>query len=127
VDKRKDVNIDSARGLMLGANWTTDDQRWMGFVRGGWSDGDAPIYNESYTVGLLRKFRRNSDLLGLAVNWGDPPDDDLRSQTTGELFYRVQLAQNLAMTPNLQLLRNPSLNTDKDTVWVFGLRMRLTL
>jgi porin len=127
VDKRKDANIDSAHGLMLGANWTTDDQRWMGFVRGGWSDGDAPIYNETYTAGLLRKFRRNSDLLGLTVNWGDPPDDDLRSQTTGELFYRVQLAQNLAITPNLQLLKNPSLNPDKDTVWVFGLRMRLTL
>jgi len=112
---------------MVGANWTTDDVRWMGFVRGGWSDGDAPIYNETYTVGFLRKFRRNSDLLGLAVNWGDPPDDDLRSQTAGELFYRVQLAQNLAITPSVQLLYNPSLNPDDDVLWVFGLRMRLTL
>jgi porin len=127
VDKRKDANIDSAQGIMVAANWTTDDLRWMGFVRGGWSDGNTPIYNETYTAGLLRKFRRNSDLLGLAVNWGDPPDDDLRSQTTSELFYRVQFAQNVAITPSLQLLHHPSLNTDKDTVWVFGLRMRLTL
>jgi porin len=127
VDKRKDANIDSAHGLMLGANWTTDDQRWMGFVRGGWSDGDAPIYNQTYTAGFLRKFRRNADKLGLAVNWGDPPDDDLRSQTTGELFYRVQLAQNLAITPSVQMLYHPSLNPDDDVLWVFGLRMRLTL
>jgi porin len=78
-------------------------------------------------VGFLRKFRRNSDLLGLAVNWGDPPDDDLRSQTSGELFYRVQLAQNLAITPSVQLLYNPSLNPNDEVLWVFGLRMRLTL
>jgi porin len=127
VDERKDANIDSAQGIMVAANWTTDDKHWMGFVRGGWSDGDSPIYDETYTVGFLRKFRRNSDLLGVAVNWGEPPNDDLRSQTTGELFYRVQFAQNLAITPSLQMLHHPSLNPDKETVWVFGLRMRLTL
>ena len=112
---------------MIGANKTTDDQRWMGFVRGGWSDGTAPIYNETYSVGFIRKFRRNSDLLGLAINWGDPPDSSLSSQITGEFFYRVQFAQNLAITPSLQLLKNPALNPVHDTVWVWGIRFRLTL
>ena len=75
----------------------------------------------------MRKFRRNSDLLGLALNWGQPPQEELDAQTTGEFFYRLQLSQNLAITPNLQLLRDPALNQEEDTVWVAGLRVRLTL
>lgn len=127
VDERDDLEIDSAQGFTLGANWTTKDKRWMYFARGGWADGDAAFYEESYTLGMMRKFRRNSDLLGLALNWGQPPQSGLDAQTTGEFFYRLQLAENLAITPNLQLLRDPALNAEEDAVWVTGLRIRLTL
>lgn len=127
VDEREKLGLDSAEGFSLGANWTTRDQPWMVFGRAGWSDGDAALYEESYTAGFMRKFRRSSDLLGLAVNWGQPPQDELDSQTTGEFFYRLQLSQNLAVTPNLQLLRHPALNEEDDAVWVAGLRVRLTL
>lgn len=127
VDEREDVGLDSAEGMTIGANWTTPDQRWMYFARAGWADGDSALVEESYTLGFMRKFRRNADLMGLAVNWGQPPQDGLDAQTTGELFYRVQLSENLALTPNLQLLRDPALNDEEDTVWVTGLRIRLTL
>jgi porin len=127
VDEREEVGLDSAEGFTVGANWTTVDQRWMYFARAGWSDGDAALFEESYTLGFMRKFRRNADLLGLAVNWGEPPQNDLDAQTTGEFFYRLQLSENLAITPNLQLLRDPALNDEDDTVWVTGLRIRLTL
>jgi porin len=127
VDDREEVGLESAEGFTVGANWTTEDQRWMLFARGGWSDGDAAIYEESYSMGFMRKYRRSSDLLGLAVNWGQPPQDDLDAQTTGEFFYRVQISENLAITPNLQLLKDPALNDEEDTVWVTGVRVRLTL
>ncbi|MHC4711900.1 MAG: carbohydrate porin [Planctomycetota bacterium] len=67
-----------------------------------------------------------TDLTGLALNWGNPADSSLRDQTTAELFYRLQLAQNLAITPSVQLLIDPALNPDEDLIWVFGLRTRLT-
>jgi porin len=127
VDEREEVGLDSAEGFTVGANWTTDDQRWMYFARAGWADGDSALLEESYTLGFMRKFRRNADLLGLAVNWGEPPQDELDAQTTGEFFYRLQLAENLAITPNIQLLKDPALNDQDDTVWVTGLRIRLTL
>ena len=75
----------------------------------------------------MRKFRRNADLLGLAVNWGRPPQADLDAQTTGEFFYRLQLSENLAITPSVQLLSDPALNPEDDTVWLGSLRIRLTL
>jgi porin len=125
VDDRDDAGIDSAHGVAFGAHWTFD-QRWIPFVKLGWSDGNAPIYNESATVGLIRQFQARSDWAGIAVNWGDPPDDSLREQTTIEAFWRFQFAQNLAITPSLQLLIDPALNLEDDEIWVFGLRLRLT-
>ena len=82
---------------------------------------------ETATLGIFRHRRDRSDLIGFAVNWGDPADNALDDQYTGELFYRLQLAQNLAITPNVQLLIDPALNPDEDHIWIGGIRIRLTL
>jgi porin len=70
-------------------------------------------------------------LLGFAFNWGRPNPttfgSGLRDQYTFELFYRLQVAHELAITPDVQLLIHPALNQDVNVVWVFGLRMRLAL
>lgn len=88
-------------------------------------NGDVVFSRPS--IGFMRKFCRNSYLLGLAVKRDDPPDSSLSGQVTGEFFYRVRLAQNLAITPRLQLLKDPALNPDDDTVWIWGIRVRMTL
>jgi carbohydrate-selective porin OprB len=126
VDDREDAGIESAHGISLAANWTFDD-RWMPYARLGFSRGSAPIYNESVTVGLIRKFLYRSDVIGLSVNHGSTPDDSLRDQTTIEAFWRYQFSQGLAITPSVQLLLDPALNPGEDTVWVLGLRFRLNL
>ena len=48
-------------------------------------------------------------------------------QTTVELFYRLILAQNLQLTPSIQMLFDPALNPEDDFVWAYGLRLRLSL
>ncbi|MCP3957816.1 MAG: carbohydrate porin [bacterium] len=125
VDEREKLGIDSAEGVGLNANWTWDDT-WMAFFRLGFSDGTAPIYNQSATAGFIRYFAYRSDLFGLALNWGDPPDDSLPEQVTAEAFYRLQIAQNLAVTPSVQYLVDPAFNEVDDAVWLFGLRLRMT-
>jgi porin len=127
VDEREDAGIESGWGVTVAGNFTRADNRWMAFGRYGWSDGAAPIYGSSTSLGFLRKFRRNGDLLGFAANWGSPPDGALSDQTTLELFYRAQLAQNLALTPGLHWLLNPALNPDHDRVVVFSLRARYSI
>ena len=126
VDERDDAGVDSADGVAVAANWTWD-RTWMVFGRAGTSDGSAPLYNESLSAGFGRLFRSNSDVLGLAINRGDPPVGSLDEQTTGEVFYRLTFSQNLALTPSVQWLSDPALNSEEDTVWVFGLRARLSL
>jgi porin len=125
VDERKDAGIPSSNGFSLAANWTFND-RWMPFARIGFSDGAAPIYNDSVTAGIIRKFMYRSDLVGLSINWGSPPDDTLSDQTTVEAFWRFQFSRNFAITPHLQLLKDPALNPADDQVWVYGVRMRLS-
>jgi len=41
------------------------------------------------------------------------------------IFYRIQLWKEFAVTPNIQYIKNPALNPDDDSLWVFGLRARL--
>ncbi len=74
---------------------------------------------------MIYYFASRSDLVGLGVNWGKPSDDSLDDQVSDELFYRLQLAQNLAITPSVQLIINPALNPDENVIAVFGLRLRL--
>lgn len=98
----------------------------MPSLRVGVSDGGGPIYNTSVTAGFIRRFAYRSDLLDLAVNWGESPVDGLPEQITTEAFYRWQIAQNLAVTPSVQWLVDPALNPEDDEVWLVGLRLRLS-
>jgi len=50
---------------------------------------------------------------------------DLDDQYATEVYYRWQVAEEIAITPSAQLLIDPALNPDDDTLWVFGLRARL--
>ena len=96
----------------------------MPFLRVGYSNGDAPIYNESFTVGMIYKPNRRSDLIGFSFNKGSPPADSLRDQTTIEAFWRFQFSQALAITPSVQYLKDPALHPTESSVWLFGLRTR---
>jgi len=127
TDDRENADVEESWGFTAAANWTSDDKTWMPFVRAGWSDGSSPLMNASATIGLIHFVAERSDLVGLAANWGEPSDNSLRDQYTGELFYRVQLAQNLAVTPSAQLLIDPALNTEDDEIWIGSVRARLTL
>jgi porin len=126
VDSRETAGAPESYGLVGSANVLVGEV-WMPFGRLGFSDGDAPLANASVTAGVLRYFPRYGDLAGLAFNWADPSDNALDSQFTGELFYRFEVADNIALTADAQLLVNPALNPTEDTIGVFGLRLRFDL
>jgi porin len=43
------------------------------------------------------------------------------------VFYRWNVSREIALTPDLQYVKNPALNPDQDSIWVFGLRARFAL
>ena len=44
-----------------------------------------------------------------------------------EAFYRLQLSDETALTTDVQLLLDPALNPEDDSIWVLGLRVRIAL
>jgi porin len=50
---------------------------------------------------------------------------DLDDQYALEAYYRLQVSRELSITPSVQLLIDPALNPDEDSLWVYGLRARL--
>lgn len=53
-----------------------------------------------------------------------PADGSLRDQFTSELFYRFQLTQFLAVTPDVQLIVDPALSPNTNVLTFFGIRVR---
>jgi porin len=46
---------------------------------------------------------------------------------TFEAYYRLYLLPQLAITPDVQFIVNPTLDLSEDSLWVLGLRLRATL
>jgi porin len=65
--------------------------------------------------------------LFFSAAWNDPAVKGLRDQYTFEVFYRLRVWNDFAITKDTQLLLNPALNPDEDKIWGFDLRTRLAL
>ncbi|WP_171966800.1 MULTISPECIES: carbohydrate porin [Stenotrophomonas] len=111
-------------GFAFNANWMVGDSA-MVFVRGGWSQDWALKRSVSTGVGW-RPGGAPSDLVGVGIGWTEPESSFLRSQYTAEVFYRFHITRNLAITPDLQAVIDPSTNPDTSILWVASVRARVT-
>jgi len=98
----------------------------MPFFRAGFSEDGAALMQKSVSAGVGYYVQDSRDLLGFGINWADPSDDALKEEITSELFYRVQLAQSLAITPSIQYFKDPALYPTESSMWLFGVRARFT-
>jgi porin len=110
-------------GVLFNANHKLDE-RFLLFLRGGWSKNFAANGTVSGGFGW-RPPKERSDLLGAGFGWTHPSSGAQRSQYTAEGFYRFQLLQNFAITPDAQLVVDPTLNPRVSTIFVFSLRARI--
>jgi len=106
-------------------------ETWMPFIRAGFADEGGSLMERSISAGFGYQSVGSKGLLGFAANWGKPNESSfgsgLKDQYTMELFYRFQLFEQLAITPDLQLLIDPPNNPDHAQIWVWGIRARLAL
>jgi porin len=126
ADDREEARVPESWGVAFSAAWFFDD-KWMPFLRAGYADGDAPLMQATVSAGIGRYFSERRDLLGVGFNWSKPSNNALDDQYTAEIFYRFQLAQNVAITQDFQVIIDPALNPVENEIFVFGIRVRLTL
>ena len=71
------------------------------------------------------------DWLTVGVGLNKPSEEThgtgLGTEKVLEASYLWQLTANTSLTPDLQLILDPAGNPEEDTVWVAGLRLRITL
>ena len=129
-DERVEAGVPAGVGMTYLASIILKD-RFMPWVFGGVSDGDASTMKVDFAAGVAVAFntahRAARDVLGFGFNWGRPSDETLRDEYNYELFYRLQLIPHLALTPSVQFIYNPAKNPDAESAWVFGLRLRVPL
>ncbi len=126
------VEAGEARGWGVNFSFTRFvANKYLPFVRAGYAKNGGSLMQKSVSVGFGYQPVAGGDVLGFGFNWGEPNEDTfgagLRDQYTTEVFFRLQLSPQLAITPDFQLLVNPALDTEEDRVWIFGIRARLAL
>jgi len=126
-----DERVEATTPTGWGANfsWTHYiNDKWLPFVRAGYADDGGSLMQKSVSIGFGYQRKPGKNLLGFGLNWGEPNESTwepgLPNQYTAELFYRWQVSKAIAITPDVEYLRNPALNPDGDSIWVFGLRVR---
>ncbi|WP_237063524.1 carbohydrate porin [Microbulbifer zhoushanensis] len=122
---RNSLEDGSPRAYGMAFNWNMlINGNLMPFLRGGWSNGWFVDRNLTAGVGW-RPCVEYSDLFGIGVGWARPDNEFLDSQTTAEVFYRYHVTPQFAITPNAQVIFDPSLNPAEDSLWTMGLRFRI--
>ena len=62
------------------------------------------------------------DTVGLAFGVGKPSAAGVDAQFTFEFYSRMQITKRLSLTPDIQIIANPSSNPERDLLAVLGLR-----
>jgi porin len=127
ADERVEATTPSGWGANFSWSHYISD-RWLPFVRAGYASEGGSLMQKSVSVGFGYQRKPGKNLLGVGLNWGEPNENTwepgLPNQYTAELFFRWQVSKAIAITPDVEYLRNPALNPDTDSLWVFGLRVR---
>ena len=120
----------SGKGWAVSAAWKLNE-RYFPFLRFGHSDGGGAAAAESAVsvgVEITRKF---DEIWSLGFAWAKPAElavgPDVDDEYMFETSYKIQLAKNFSITPDLQILFNPANNPAKSSVIVGGIRFILTL
>jgi porin len=134
ADELKSTAVPSGWGAVFSFARFIGD-RFLPFLRAGYADDGGSLLQKSVSAGLgyqpSPSKNAPGNLLGFGANWGQPNKavfgPGLDDQYAFELFYRLQVTRELAITPDVQLLINPALNPTENSIFVFGLRGRLAL
>ena len=129
TDESDDSGVQSGWGVNASVSHVVDEH-WLPFLRAAWAHEGGGLFSRSVSGGFGYQNKPGGNLLGVGLNWGRPNSAtfgvDLDDQLISEVYYTIQLTENLKITPNLQIVVNPALNPDKNAVALFGLRARVT-
>ncbi len=131
-----DTNVPGGSGMAISTHWFFQN-KFAPYFRVGFSNGNGEnaFYKRDIQLGHGFVFRSH-DLLGLSFSSAKTNIEQLtdengnafepKDQMTLEGYYRFHLTEHLAVTPDVQLIINPTFNQAVSSLWYYGLRVRAT-
>jgi hypothetical protein len=97
------------------------------FFRFASSDDTFRTFDRRIAAGLQvkRPFGFANDHVGIGYWWGSPADNALRSETGIDFFWQLQIAKWMEVAAGGQLIFDPAVRPDKDSVLLGQIRLRL--
>ncbi|TWT84550.1 Porin AaxA precursor [Planctomycetes bacterium CA13] len=95
------------------------------FFRFGTGDGRRTPVQQALSTGIVftQALGYNNDRLGIGFMWQDPTDSTRRDDYGMEMFWKLQMTENIEVTPDVQLYFDPSNSPSRNTEAAFGLRV----
>lgn len=129
-DERKKAGVKEGRGWAISASHQFSE-KLIPFFRFGHNDGGGGVVAKSAASMGFEYNTKTGHALSLGTGWADPSEntygEKLKDEYVFETSYRVQVTPSISLTPDVQLLLNPSNNQNVNSVWVLGLRFIITL
>ncbi len=121
------AEVSSGSGVAFSAHWFFQN-KFAPYFRFAFSDGNGEnaFYKSDLQIGHAFVFRSH-DLLGTAFSIAETNIPDADNQITAEIFYRFQITEHLALTPDFQWIFNPTFNPGENNITYLGIRARVTL
>jgi hypothetical protein len=125
------LGVGNEPGWVLKAHGSKQIDRWVVFGNYTYNTSQGgpfglTVADHSALAGLafLRPFHINGEW-SLGAVWAKPINRTLRDQYGIETYWKILFAEDLWVTPNLQLIFNPTYNTTKTVLAVGGIKLRL--
>jgi len=129
-DARTKAGTPKGSGWALSAASKLNDTMFP-FFRYGHSDGGGGVAAEDAVSAGVEFTQDFDEIWTIALGWANPSSKTfgpgLDDETLIETSYKFQLAKNFSLTPNLQLVFNPAGNPSESSIWIFGVKVMLTL
>jgi porin len=128
-DEQVAANVPDGWGVAFSASHYLNDN-FMPFVRAGYAEDAGSLLQKSLSLGVGYQTEAFDGLLGAAFNWGEPNETtfapDLDDQYALEVFYRVPAGKHVALTADVQFIKDPAINATESSILMFNLRGRVT-
>jgi porin len=126
-DERDNDDVDDGWGIAVSGSQRFG--RFLPFLRYAYSDsgrrGPTPIeHMVNGGVAIDDIFGQSNDRIGIGLTWSRPADGALDDQGALDVFYRVQVTPQVAVSPTFQLVIDPVRNPDEDAIVILGIRSR---
>lgn len=125
IDAREHAGKPSDQGVVLSMDQDVGERATV-FFRYAYADAQITNIRNAVQMGAgVKAVFFSDDLLGAAIGWAEPRNDDLRSEKVFEVFHRFQVTEVVQATVGMQIIIDPSNAPDEHAIGVFSARLRV--